>query len=104
MSRVPTNVSFEDWVRRVFDHPVTREAWYWEIDSDSFELDPKQLVAYSTQLFKESADVLAPFTDEQHARRVQLLFGVSASIEGSRCFEGARRIRSRAARYLRFSN
>lgn len=81
MSRVPTNVSLEEWVRRVFEHPVAREAWYWEIDSDSFELDPIRLIAYSTGLFEESGKLLAPFTDEQVDQGFWFLVGSPSELD-----------------------
>lgn len=81
MSRIPTNVSFEEWVRCVFDHPVARDEWYWEIDTDAFELDPVRLVAYSTLVFEESAEALAPFTDEQVDQGFWFLIGATSELD-----------------------
>lgn len=83
MSRVPTNVLFEVWVRHVFDHAVARisEAWYWEIDSETFELNSMRFVAYATKLFEESAHVLAPYTDEQVDQGFWFLVGATSELD-----------------------
>jgi len=81
MSRVPTNVSFEEWVRCVFDHSVEREAWYWEIDNDTFEPNPVRLVAHSSRLFAESVAALAAFTDEQIDQGFWFLVGSSTELD-----------------------
>lgn len=81
MSTVPTNVSFEEWVRCVFDHPVDREAWYWADDDDAFEPNPVRLVAHSTRLFEQSAEVLARFTDEQVDQGFWFLVGAPPELD-----------------------
>ena len=51
MARVLTNLTFEEWLRYLFDHPVTDQPWYWDADRDSVELEPHRVVAYGTRLF-----------------------------------------------------
>jgi hypothetical protein len=59
-----TNLSFEEWVDYVFDRPVQagEKAWYWQ-DYDWFDPEPQQAVAYLTQLFEQSGNLLEYFTD-----------------------------------------
>ena len=87
MSKVPTNVSFKEWVRCVFDHPVEREAWYWAVDSEAFELNPVRLVAHSSRLFAESASALAEFTNEQIDQGFWFLVGSPTELDVL-CSEG----------------
>jgi hypothetical protein len=34
MGRQIGDLSFEDWITSVFDHPVTDPAWHWDIGRD----------------------------------------------------------------------
>lgn len=58
-------MSFDDWLRRVFDHPVTDPAWHWDAEADTEEPSPPDCVAYLTRLFEEPERVLAPYSDAQ---------------------------------------
>ena len=82
MSIVPTNVSFEEWVRHIFAHPVERKEWYWaeDVDSEPYELDPVRLVAHTTHLCEQSATVLAPFTDAQVDQGFWFLVGAPSEL------------------------
>jgi hypothetical protein len=44
MSKVLTDLSFDEWVRHVFDHPVTEPAWHWDENADYAELEPQRIV------------------------------------------------------------
>ena len=59
---VPT---FPEWVRHIFDHPVSKPEWYWAPDADTAEPPPQISVAYLTQPFTDPEPILAPYTDAQ---------------------------------------
>jgi hypothetical protein len=61
------NPSFEEWVRYLFDHPVTDPAWYWDINRERWnERDSSALALnYLTQLFENAGTILAPYSDAQ---------------------------------------
>ena len=83
MSKVPTNVPFEEWVSQIFAHAVEREGWYWaeDVDSEAYELNPVRLVAHTTQLCEKSASVLAPFTDAQVDQGFWFLVGSPSELD-----------------------
>jgi hypothetical protein len=58
-------MSFEEWVRHGFDHPVTDPPWHGAADAERVELAPRQAVAYAARLFREADEQLAPYTDAQ---------------------------------------
>ena len=61
------NLTFEEWVKHVFDHPVEdhRNAWYWDMDRDQWQEDSAETVQYLTRAFENAAVVLEPYTDAQ---------------------------------------
>lgn len=64
-----TNLSFDNWIRYVFDHPVDHlmPEWYWDMNRDSWDelKSPATTVDYMTRLFDHLLDSLAPYTDAQ---------------------------------------
>jgi Leucine Rich repeat len=63
-----TNISFENWLKYVFDHPVASEhdaIWYWDEDWGSGIISPLVTVAHITRTFENSHEVLKPFSDAQ---------------------------------------
>ena len=56
--------TYLDWVRHVFDHPVTNPAWHWDLNADTSEPSPPECVAHLTRLFEEP-DILSPYSDAQ---------------------------------------
>jgi hypothetical protein len=64
-----TNLSFDDWIRYVFDHPVDHlmPEWYWDMNRDSWDelQSPATTVEYMTRLFENPLDVLALYSDAQ---------------------------------------
>lgn len=64
-----TDLSFDDWVRYVFDHPVDHlvPEWYWQVDCDRWNetAEPTVTVSYLTSLFENSVACLAAYTDAQ---------------------------------------
>ncbi|MBI5687640.1 MAG: hypothetical protein HZC54_21425 [Verrucomicrobia bacterium] len=65
MAKLLTNLTFEEWVRYLFDHPVTDPGWHFDIDADDAKLEPQQVVSYATRLFEGAGELLAPYTDAQ---------------------------------------
>ena len=58
-------MTFPDWVRHVFDHPVTDPAWHWDIDVDTSEPPASKSVEYQTELFQSPVRALAAYSDAQ---------------------------------------
>jgi hypothetical protein len=65
MNQVLTDLSFDEWVRHMFDHPVTDPAWHWDANADCVELKPERVISYATGLFQSAGKLLAPYTDAQ---------------------------------------
>ena len=61
------NLTFEEWLRHVFDHPVSdlNSAWYWDIDRDWWEEDSAATLEFMTRLFEHAAELLQPYSDAQ---------------------------------------
>jgi hypothetical protein len=57
--------TFEQWVKGIFDHEVTKVAWHWASDADPCLEDDERNVEYLTRLFTECDQVLAGFDDGQ---------------------------------------
>lgn len=65
MSKVLTDLSFDEWMRHIFDHPVANPAWHWDEEADYAELKPQRVVIYATELFQHAGLLLAPYSDAQ---------------------------------------
>ncbi len=65
MGKILTELSFADWVRHLFDHPVINPEWYWDEDADAADLAPQRVIAYTTELFERAGDLLSPYSDAQ---------------------------------------
>jgi hypothetical protein len=84
-AKEPLHLSFEEWLRLVFDHPVSDEpdiqqAWYWRDDLIPYwELwweDPsarERQVSFATNLFSDSASLLVEYRPDQIRQGVWLL-------------------------------
>lgn len=79
-------LSFEDWIEHAFSHavPFQRQQWFFDIDSDWWDPEPAQAVAYLTRLFEEPEPPLYWFTDAQIAQGLTYL--VSTSATGDKCW------------------
>ena len=65
-------LSFEEWIKFVFDHPIQETPWYWDTSLDTFwddwreDIDPEQQLTYVTKLFENAASLLlGRFSPEQ---------------------------------------
>jgi len=62
-SRPLPPASFEDWVRWVFDHPVTKPEWHWK---DSLPRPrAEEALTYMTKLFEDPERHLHAYSDAQ---------------------------------------
>lgn len=75
MTRVLTKLTFAEWIRHLFDHPVNDPAWYLDPDCDSAELAPQQVVTYTTRLFERAGELLTSYTDAQVNAGLWFLIG-----------------------------
>jgi hypothetical protein len=67
MGRNLENLSFEEWVKYVFDHPVTDPKWYWGDNQDYWYEgeDPALTVSYLIRLFENPLPYLQSYSDGQ---------------------------------------
>jgi hypothetical protein len=71
LSQKSTDVRFDEWIKFIFDHPVTNPAWYWNIGPDTIEPDkwdedtPATTAQYITRLFTNSRELLTQYSDGQ---------------------------------------
>src|SRR5215216_5626518 len=67
MGKQLENLTFEEWLVLVFDHPVDdlKNAWYWDIDRDRWDEDSADTLEYMTQAFEHAVDVFQPYSDAQ---------------------------------------
>ena len=75
------DLSFDEWIRYVFDHPVTDPQWYW-IDHHDFwdsTLNPGITVSYLTGLFENPVAPLTAYSDAQIEQGLYYLVSNSLS-------------------------
>jgi hypothetical protein len=67
MGKQLTDLTFEQWLDHVFDHPVEPQKleWYWDSQRDWWEEDSPETVQFMTQTFENAAVVLEPYSDAQ---------------------------------------
>jgi hypothetical protein len=65
MSGQEEDVSFEDWLRFIFDHPVTDPKWHWEENAPYLEVPPELTVAHITRAFESPRRFLGGYSDAQ---------------------------------------
>src|SRR6185503_352529 len=59
-----TGYDYEQWIVFAFDHPVSKEPWYYTEEMD-FVCDPNVVVAYYARLFREPRPRLSAYDDAQ---------------------------------------
>src|SRR5689334_10844513 len=72
-------ISFERWISFVFDHPVTRRPWHWDIHNDPCNGQSADVVALLTRTFEECDTALSSFSDEQVAQGLKFLISPTGS-------------------------
>jgi hypothetical protein len=67
-----TDARFHEWLKSIFDHPVTRPAWWGNLVPDAVEPDidwdedaPATTSKYVTRLFTNSRQLLRQYSDGQ---------------------------------------
>ncbi len=65
MRKLPPDLSFDDWVLHVFDHPATGPEWHWKPDAPYWPGPPAAIVAHLTRLFENPLPPLESFTDAE---------------------------------------
>ena len=58
-------LTYERWVRHVFDRQVAKPEWYWDPAAEKWQPEPAQCVELLTHLFNDSEAALAPYSDLQ---------------------------------------
>ena len=59
------DATLEEWVRFVFDHPVTEIAWHFDAEAAYLALPPERVACLIAETFERSGELLQPFTDAQ---------------------------------------
>jgi hypothetical protein len=72
-------LTFEDWIRYVFDHPVTDPAWHFDTDSEYWDLADETVVCLLTETFERSGTVLLLYSDAQVNQGLWFLIGGGCS-------------------------
>lgn len=65
MRRELADLTFEQWLHYVFDHPVASSPWYDDEDAEHWCGSAATAVAYLTQLFSDPRRSVQGFSDEQ---------------------------------------
>lgn len=64
-----TDIMFDEWVRHVFDRPITGQAWYESFDAGNDwlwdEMRDVDAVAFLTKAFENTGHILVRFSDAQ---------------------------------------
>jgi len=69
--RLPDDISYEEWVRYVFDHPVLDPQWWWQQPESGHlqewddSADPARTLSFLTQLFEKPEGLIGRFTRAQ---------------------------------------
>lgn len=85
MRQLPDDISFDRWIRHVFDHPVLDPEWWFQDDeSEHFEYwneeaDPARTLAYLTQLFAGPAFLIERYSRAQIDQGLNYLVSPSCS-------------------------
>ena len=65
MGELLIDLSFEDWVLHLFDHPAPGPRWHDDLDAPYWSGPPDVAIAYVTRLFEDPVPALEPFSDAQ---------------------------------------
>lgn len=69
LKRLPDDLSFEEWIAHLFDHPESETPWYFDVDHEWWHARAQPIVTvdYMTRLFSQGGILLAPFSNTQIA-------------------------------------
>lgn len=67
MGKRLTHLTFEQWLRFVFDHPVedSRLEWYWDSEAPWWDGPAAETVDFLTRAFESSTELFQPYSDAQ---------------------------------------
>ncbi|HKS71709.1 MAG TPA: hypothetical protein VJQ82_00850 [Terriglobales bacterium] len=58
-------ISFDEWIKWVFDHPVTSPEWYWQGGLRTVDNPAGQVVEFLGRLFEDPGRSTEEYSDEQ---------------------------------------
>lgn len=67
MGRSRSQLTFEQWLTYVFDHPVAEsgQEWYWADDANWWDGPPTDTLHFLTRAFEHAAELLQRYSDAQ---------------------------------------
>jgi hypothetical protein len=68
MGKQLQNLTFDEWLIYVFDHPVPTDGqneWYWDLERDDWIEVPEDAIRFMTRAFEHAGEVLEPYSDAQ---------------------------------------
>jgi hypothetical protein len=65
MGQPLTQLTFEQWLAHVFDHPVREPAWYFDLDAGWWDGPALDRVRFLTRAFEGAKTHFQPYTDAQ---------------------------------------
>ena len=77
MGEILTELTFAEWIKYNFDHPVTDPQWHWGIEMDEWHGPADVTVAYLTRAFENARQVFRPYSDAQLAQGLDWLASTS---------------------------
>jgi hypothetical protein len=63
-------ITFQNWLRWVFDHPITKPEWYRSKQAEKLDINFGDSLLFVTKLFENPRPLLARFTKEQIAEGI----------------------------------
>lgn len=82
------DATLDEWVRFVFDHPITETAWHFDADAPYLVLPPERAAHLIAATFERGAELLQPFTDAQLNQGFWFLVSAGSS-DDMRCLTDA---------------
>ena len=86
---------YQEWLKHVFDHPVTSPEWHFDEDAPAFIAGAADVVHLMADTFRNSGRDLAGFTDTQVDQGLWYLASFSASNYFGELQDGATPLRRR---------
>lgn len=77
------NATYDEIITFVFDHwpeDDVDEKWYWQLEEDA-QIEPRQAVAFLTQLCSRAGELVDRFTPAQIAEGLNYVFGAGGRFE-----------------------
>lgn len=62
---IEENVTLEQWVKYLFDHPVTEPKWFWLEEFEYLDPGPTRTAELIAETYERSGELLAPYSDGQ---------------------------------------